>query len=218
MDRIESVVQQLRAAAMETPPPEPTKRRVGRRTVILGVGGAVAVVAIAAMAAGLLLRPATPPTVVDEAAPAFAQRSGKWDRVIARIDALRMQALVDDDPAALLLAQIYDSPAQRDDLRLMTQLRMQDVTLDHNPLRLVSVEEVFTTLTGDPQRARLRVVDTLEAYALVNDSGTVVSRHAGRGQRSWFIDLQRKPHGSWRMTAVSPADSRPSAQASRQGL
>lgn len=214
MDRIESVVQQLRAASIEAPPSEPTTPRVRRRTLVIG---AVAVL-VAITAALLLLRPPVPTVAGDAASSVDVHRAGEWDRVIARIDTLRMQALVDDDPAALLLAQVYDSPAQRDDLRLMTRLRMQDVTLDHNPLHLVSVDEVFTTLTGDPQRARVRVVDTLEPYALVDDSGTVVSRHAGRGQRTWFIDLQRTAHGAWRMTAVSPAGSQPSARASRQGM
>lgn len=115
-----------------------------------------------------------------------------------------MQAFINDDPAALLTAEVKDSSAYETDIAIMTDLHTRGIALDRNPLRVLAIAEEFVTLSGEVQHARLRVTDVLDAYTLKNDAGEVVESHPARGPRTWRLDLERQRGRDWRLIRVTP--------------
>lgn len=208
MDRLDAIVQELRVAAI-TPdePPLRIRRRASRRWLLLLLLPVVVVVSVA-------LRPDPTPGI----AATVVRTTDPWTATVERIDRLRMQAFIDDDPAALMRVEVRDSPAFNADLRVMADLRARDVVLDHNPMRVLAVSEEYVTLSGTVQRARLRVTDVLDGYALLDDTGTVVSRIPSRSPRNWLLDLQRTRSSDWKLVEATPAAlSQSSAPAKRRG-
>ena len=115
-----------------------------------------------------------------------------------------MQAFIHDDVASLLAAEVKDSPAYVSDIAIMTDLRRRGLVLDHNPLRVLAITEEFVTLSGDVQRARLRVTDVLDAYVVKDEAGNVVETHPARGPRTWRLELARQRGRDWRLIRVTP--------------
>jgi serine/threonine protein kinase len=140
--------------------------------------------------------PARMPSTVDAAAPAAAQ----WTAIVARLDALRARAFADADPADL--ASVYEPGAAVYATDLATVRSLVSRGLHAQGFR-ATVHRV-TPVSGDAGSERLRVVDALSGYRLVDDAGDVVGQGAARPPRAFTMRLA-KVDGSWRVAAIAPA-------------
>jgi hypothetical protein len=172
--------------------------RAGRahtaRTALLGL-----VALSAAVVAGLLWagagaapRPARvgagpPPAVVDVPAVAPAGGARSWSQLLAVLDAARARAFATADPARLAAVYAPGAPALRRDRSALA--RLAGAGLRARGLRLVPVR--VERISRGPARVRLRVVDELPGYRLVDASGAVVEVRPGRGRTSWTVTLER---------------------------
>lgn len=216
MDRLDAVVQELRNAAVEPAATPARNRRRPRRPSWRWL--ALLLIPVLGFVGFMFMHRATTTRSVPAPIATIVTPNDPWTDTLADIDAARMQAFIDDDPAALLIAEVNGSPAHTADLAIMTDLRMRDVTLDRNPLHVLSIREEYVTLTGEVKRARLRVTDAMDAYSLIDESGTVVTSRPARATRTWYLDLQRTKTTRWKLVRVTAAaTSQSSAPAIRRG-
>jgi hypothetical protein len=127
--------------------------------------------------------------VDDTGEPVAVAAAGRvrWGDVLAGLDAARSRAFATADAAALATVYTDGSPALARDRAVVT--RLADAGLHTLGLRPVTVE--VRELSSTARRARLRVVDVLPGYRLVDDSGGVVSVVPGRGRVRWTVTLTR---------------------------
>lgn len=210
MEQLEHLLQELRSVA---PDAEQPRAPAGRRRWLFAIPVLVGLIAIGWFVfGGGTARP------VATSGEARVDTSEAWTRVVADIDRGRLRAFRNDDPMELLLVEIADGPANRIDLEIMTRLRMQDLVPDRDPIRVHSVTEVYRRRSGNQEVVRLRVVDSMNAYALVDESGTVVQQMPARDHRTWLMDVQRTRGSEWKLFDVSAeVTSRSSAPTMRQG-
>ena len=209
MEQLEHLLQELRSAAPEEEQPAHTRRR--RWLLVLPLLLGLIVIGWLVLGAGTDRQVTAP-------AAERVEHSPVWNRVVVDIDRGRLRAFQNDDPLELLLVEIADGPANRIDLEIMTRLRMQDVVPDRDPIRVHSVTELFRRRSGTQEVVRLRVVDSMHAYNLLDESGTVVQRLPARDHRVWLMDIQRTRGSSWKLFDVRvEAASQSSAPATRPG-
>jgi hypothetical protein len=141
--------------------------------------------------------PATQPATGGEAK---GEAPADWAQVLDRLDAARAQAFAAGEPARL--AEVY-APASAGlaaDLALLRSLVERQETADGVRHGVRSVE----LLDERPGRVRLRVVDVLAGYSVLDARGVLVSRAPPRGPRAFLVDLQQTPVG-WRLVEVRTA-------------
>ena len=135
------------------------------------------------------------------ALPAVAAASApEWDQVLASLDAARSQAFSSGDVDALASVYATGSPGLAADTALLQGLADRGQTAQglRHEVRAVQV------LESGSNRVRLRVVDTLGAYEILDAAGVLVSRGAARGERPFVVELVRAADG-WRLAEVRPA-------------
>lgn len=152
-------------------------------------------------------RPAGEPGPADSAEPGAADPSlstpaaiRDWRVLLEHLDARRAGAFARGEPGALDAVYAAGSAALARDGSRLRELRA--ARLRARDLRLV-VRAVVPDRVRAGQ-ARLRVVDELRPYALVDRRGRVVRRVPGRGPVTWTVDLVRQPAG-WRIAEVATA-------------
>jgi serine/threonine protein kinase len=135
----------------------------------------------------------TPPVV---AAPPTPSR---WTPVVARLDSLRASAFAKADPT--LLSEVYapGAAAYSADLETVRSLASRGL---HAQGFVASVEHVAVE-SSTATTARLRVIDRLAAYSLVDGSGDVVGRGAARPTRAFTMQLTNLD-GRWLVSAIDP--------------
>lgn len=198
MDRLDEVVQQLRAVAVPQQPATPAQRRAVPRPLLIGIPALLLGIAVAYLAF-----PRTTPEPATSNSVPVTRPVSQWQIVMERIDANRMQAFMDDDPAWLTLSEEWNSPASKTDIAIMTELRERGLRLDRNPMHIDDVSEEFTALAGDLKRVGLLVTDHMEAHNYVDSDGVVVEPRSARSQQTWKIELRRSAGtGRWRLFSV----------------
>ncbi len=121
-----------------------------------------------------------------------------WRALLARLDALRGQALATSDAAVLEQVYVPGSPALSADVAAVRRLAQVGE-------RAVGVRHAFlevTALSATTGSVRLRVVDTLAAYDVTDARGRTLRRVAGRSATSFDVVLQRTSAG-WRVAQIS---------------
>lgn len=125
-----------------------------------------------------------------------------WRAVLDRLDGLRSRAFEAGRPE--LLAQVYapgSAPLVEDSARLR-QLVTQGAHAERLRLSVRDVA-VMAVTSGE---ARLRVVDALAAYRIVDGTGHVISSSTGRGAVAWEIQLVSAGGGAgWRIAGEARA-------------
>ena len=198
MDRLDDVVQQLRAVAVPQQPPTPVQRRGVPRPLLIGIPALLIGIVVAFLA---LHRTTTEPNPGSSAQ--IMRPVSQWQIVMERIDANRMQAFMDDDPSWLALSEEWNSPASKTDIEIMTELRERGLRLDRNPIHIDDVSEEFAALAGDLKRVGLLVTDHMEAHNFINSDGVVVETRPARSRQTWKIELRRSAGtGRWRLFSV----------------
>jgi len=89
------------------------------------------------------------------------------------------------------------SPAGARDTRLLRRLARAGLRAEGLSLTATTVRPVDRSAG----RVRLAVTDLMPTYRLVDAGGTVVERRAGRGPRSWTVELAPVGQG-WRVYDV----------------
>lgn len=199
MDRVAAIVEEFRGA--QTAHVVTPRRKLRWWWMI-------AVVPIAILVT-LVMAPAETPTPITTPID--------WSREVQRIDAVRMRAFMTSDRTLLDDVLVLRSPAYRHDTAVLQRLAAADIVLDHNPVEVISVEEVERTLVDDIERATIKVVDRLDAHGFVTDTQSVVTE-SGRGARSWLLRLRRSDAGVWKLYSVTATAWRSSTPASDQGM
>jgi hypothetical protein len=124
----------------------------------------------------------------------------RWMSVVRSLAATRSRAFAEADPSLLGSVYVPDAPAYDTDHATIESLlgrglRAQGfaTTVEH-----VAVEQAGAT------SARLRVVDELSGYTLVDAAGTAHGRGPPRGRLAYTMSLRHTGSG-WRVVGVTPA-------------
>jgi eukaryotic-like serine/threonine-protein kinase len=139
-----------------------------------------------------------PPRVVAPAVPsgATAATTG-WPAVLDGLDAVRSEAFASGDPD--LLDEVYaPGPALTADRRALHRL----VAAGQRAEGVRHVVRTVEPVTVGAASARLRVVDELSAYRLVDGGGRPVAQRPGRGQIAFEVRLAAL-EGAWRLVSVT---------------
>jgi hypothetical protein len=139
----------------------------------------------------------TPPAA--GGAPA-GQAPADWAVVLDRLDAARAQAFAAGDPARLAEVYAPGSAGLAADAALLRSLVDRGETAEGVRHGVRSVE----LLDEHPSRVRLRVVDVLAGYSVLDEGGVLIHRALPRGPQTFLVDLQSTPVG-WRLVEVRPA-------------
>jgi eukaryotic-like serine/threonine-protein kinase len=122
-----------------------------------------------------------------------------WKDVVGTLDDRRALAFTSGHVG--LLAEVYapGSSAYATDRATLSSLASRGLRA-HG---LAATVEKVTVESGTKTTERLKVVDRLSAYTLVDGAGRVVGRGASRPARAFTMDLSNVG-GHWRVTAVGP--------------
>ncbi len=153
----------------------------------------------AVLAAAVDPPPTPSPSPSASLAPAAFPSGPDWRAVLSRLDALRAQAFATGDVAVLTQVYAPGSPALAADTAALRALEQAGE-------RAVGVRHAFSEVTARSATAasvRLRVVDTLAAYDVIDAQGRTVRRDSGRSGASFDVTLQRTAVG-WRLAQISP--------------
>lgn len=228
MDQLDNMVRELRASAQPAKDGEPTTTRASRpkRKVVLPTGRRRALWLAAGVTIGLVLvismlpthSPQTkvlaPVTASPSAIPAMDSATAfvaaptplQWKAVVEQLDLRRGLAFMHAEPMELFVVDATQSPAFNTDQSMVRAMVDAGVHASSFPMRVTSVRELFVSVGTEPLRAMLSVTDTLGAYNLVNQEGSVVRRVAARGERTWKVELIRSPMFGWvYFSAISAA-------------
>jgi hypothetical protein len=139
-------------------------------------------------------------------------RSVNWPVVVSRLDALRSSAFAAGDAAPLASVYVPGAAAYTADLRTVSSLTSRGLrargfvaTVEHvtaDPAA-ASTTSTGTATSAAPVVERLRVVDRLSGYSLVDEAGRVVGRGAPRAARAFTMSLEYVA-GAWRVAAITP--------------
>lgn len=121
-----------------------------------------------------------------------------WAATMSALDARRSSAFATGDPAALARVYAPAAPALRRDGALLD--RLVEAGLRARGLRLRAVE--INEVSRAARRVVLRVEDVMPPYRLVDGSGAVVERRAGRERARWIVTLVRVGE-RWRVYDVT---------------
>jgi hypothetical protein len=140
-------------------------------------------------------RSGTPPVVAHSPGP-----PSRWTAIVAHLDALRAKAFADGDTAELAAVYAPGVAAYSSDVTTLQSLASRGL---HAEGFAATVEHVSVE-SSTPSTERLRVIDQLTGYRLVDASGNVVGAGSARPARRFTMDLVNVG-GSWRVAAINPA-------------
>ncbi len=122
-----------------------------------------------------------------------------WTTVVTQLDALRSKAFADGDPAPLASVYVPGTAAYAADLSTVSSL----VSRGLRASGFTATVEQVTPQSGTATTERLRVVDRLAGYTLVDRAGAIVGRGAPRPARAFTMQLTRRASG-WLVQAIAP--------------
>jgi serine/threonine protein kinase len=122
-----------------------------------------------------------------------------WRKVVTHLDALRAAAFSEGDAAALAGVYAPGAAAYSTDLATLSSLQSRGL---HAQGFSATVEAV-TVVSETSTMKRLRVVDRLSSYLLVDDTGAVVGHGPARPPTAYTMTLTSVA-GRWRVAAVRP--------------
>jgi len=105
--------------------------------------------------------------------------------VVAHLDELRAAAFAEDDESALAAVYAPGAPAYSADLSTLRSLASRGL---HAEGFAATVEHVSIE-SGTATAERLRVIDRLTGYQLVDDAGNVVGHGAARPPKAFTMEL-----------------------------
>lgn len=140
--------------------------------------------------------PAASATSLPTVAPQM-QGAARWEREVERLDALRIRAYAEADPA--LLADVYApaAPALRTDQQTVRRLAEAGQVLRGARHDLVAVQVVSQSADA----VDLLVRDSLRAGEFRDAQGSVIGRTEPRGEQAYRLRLVAVG-GSWRVASV----------------
>jgi hypothetical protein len=179
----------------------PRARRLPPRRVLLA-GAAVLAVGVAAAAGWLSGRaaPAGTAQLATAGSSSPTESTPRWAAVLDRLDAARAAVLATADAAGLSEVYAEGSPALAADRAAVGRL----VAAGQTARGVRHAVRRVTQTAYDGRTARLRVVDVLAAYDVLDGSGRSVQHSPPRGEASYVVTLVRTPAG-WRLQQVVPA-------------
>ncbi|HET8589550.1 MAG TPA: protein kinase, partial [Nakamurella sp.] len=132
------------------------------------------------------------------AGPATADRVD-WLAVVAALDRARADALIAADPA--MLSEVYtdDSPARAADAGQIAAMVTAGLRVADAGHRLQSA----TLVADDPGATRVRVVESLPAYPVLDAAGTQVASTGASARSTVVLELVRTTAG-YRISRVLP--------------
>jgi serine/threonine protein kinase len=141
----------------------------------------------------------SPPTVPATTAASVARPAyPSWLAVVSHLDALRAQAFATGETAPLASVYAPGATAYSADLSTVTSLASRGLRARGFAATVDDVTMESATATT----ARLKVVDQLSGYDLVDNAGKIVGRGDARPARS-FTMLLTNAAGSWRVAAIT---------------
>jgi hypothetical protein len=111
---------------------------------------------------------------------------------------MRAAAFSEDDKATLAAVYVPGSSAYSTDLATLDSLNSRGLHAQGFNAAVSSVH----VLASSPTSERLRVVDRLSGYQLVDDAGAIVGHGAARPSRAFTMQLA-KVDGVWRVATIS---------------
>jgi hypothetical protein len=131
--------------------------------------------------------------------PAVTTAPQDWRAILRGLDARRNQAF--QEGRADLLGEVYaaGSPAGAADRETLDGLVASGV----HAVGLRLMVDQIDVLGSSETSARLRVVDHLPAYGLVDANGALVESRTARGPATWTVELRGSPAG-WRIWSITP--------------
>lgn len=123
----------------------------------------------------------------------------KWTVVVAQLDKLRTSAFANGDATPLAAVYAPGAEAYVTDKATVSSLASRGL----RARGFQATVERVTVEAGTSTTEKLRVVDRLSGYALVDAAGKVVGRGAPRPPRPFTMELT-KVSGSWRIETIAP--------------
>jgi hypothetical protein len=122
-----------------------------------------------------------------------------WLAVVAALDRARADALIAADPA--MLSEVYtdDSPARAADAGEIAAMVTAGLRVADAGHRLQSA----TLVADDPGATRVRVVESLPAYPVLDADGTQVASTGASARSTVVLELVRTTAG-YRISRVLP--------------
>lgn len=189
-----------RRAGHRTPPAGRRGARPRRPTLPVRPAIAISVgvgLVVASALAVIAARPGDPPSSAPARHRSLAAQSSAWRSVLDTLDRARSAAFATGDVSRLDEVYRPGSPAGNRDRAALRGLLAAGLRADGVRLRISDVRETSRA----PGEVRLRVVDRLEPYRLVDRSGRVVQQRPGRGAATWVVTLHADDDG-WRVGEV----------------
>lgn len=225
MDELDDLMTELRAGAQRDDASEPItaprRRLPGRRVLVTGGAGVLALLLTAGLAAQFFPGGASPmatpaplpthTTVAVDPNPAdmFSTPTPlQWQPVIEQLDRRRGLAFIKRDQWMLMQVDALESPALASDQALINSLKDEGAYVRSFPLRVLSVTEQYVTVGERHPRAMLTVTDVLGAYDIVDAQGKVLRHVPARGERTWNVALQSTLASGWLYSSSVSAVSR----------
>jgi hypothetical protein len=131
--------------------------------------------------------------------PSASPTPASWLAVVSSLDSLRAKAFVAGDAAPLASVYAPGSPAYAADLVTVSSLESRGLHARGFAATVKSVSAESATATTE----RLRVVDALTGYTLVDAQGDVVGRGAARPAEAFTMSLTNVS-GGWRVASIKP--------------
>lgn len=138
---------------------------------------------------------ATSPGEAGATAPARTQ----WFDVVAALDRLRARAFDTADADALAAVYVPSAAAYADDLATIRSMVARGAHAQGFSATVLQVRP----LAGTPTTERLRVVDRLSRYVIVDAAGAVVDSGPARSATAFVMTLTDTA-GGWRVARIAP--------------
>lgn len=175
-------------------PPQPPPAPI-RRTVLPRLPRPAALAALGLLAALAVTTTAWP---TGSGPSAATGPDDSYVRVLEGLDARRAAAFATGEVSQLRLVYVDGAPALTEDLRVLRAYVRQGRRVAGLRHEVRSV----TLLAESADEVRLRVLDVVPPFRVVDGAGRAVERHAGRAERSWNLTL-RRVGGRWRVAEVA---------------
>lgn len=133
-------------------------------------------------------------TSVLQGPPGAAPTDGSdWLGILRELDSARSEALRVADPALLDAVYAPGSPARPADDALISRLLSAGLRVDGGAHEIEAVELLADPSAGST--ARLRLVDSLPAYPLIDRTGAVVGQTSARARAVRIVSVTDTPSG-----------------------
>jgi hypothetical protein len=142
-------------------------------------------------------RPTAPPIAATK--PPESPTPASWLSVVSSLDSLRTKAFAAGDAAPLAAVYTPGSSAYAADLATVSSLESRGLRARGFTATVKTVTVEASTATTE----RLRVVDALTSYTLVDAEGDVVGHGAARPARAFTMSLTDSAVG-WRVASIKP--------------